>query len=133
MSGLELAAAAESLVGTPFRLHGRDPVGALDCIGLLVAALALTGREIRLPNGYNLRATSIANLLPDPASCGFAVVSGPLEPGDVAMLRSGPVQFHLVIAASRSGYVEAHAGLRRVVHSTAALSGPLLHHWRLIA
>ena len=133
MSGLALAGAAEGLIGTPFRLHGRDPATGLDCIGLLVAALTLTGRAIDLPNGYNLRARSIANLLPDPVACGFAVASGPLQPGDVAMLRSGPVQFHLVIAAGGAGYIEAHAGLRRVVHSAGPVPGPLLHHWRLIA
>ena len=133
MSGLTLAAAAESLVGTPFRLHGRDPASGLDCIGLLVAALALTGRTIALPNGYALRARCIASLLPDPAVCGFAEASGPLQPGDVAMLRSGPVQFHLAIASSHGGYVEAHAGLRRVIHSPGVPPGPLLHHWRLSA
>lgn len=132
MSGLALAAAAEGLVGTPFRLHGRDPDSGLDCIGLLAAALKLTGRAVPLPNAYNLRARCIASLLPDPATCGFAKASGPLQPGDVAMLRSGPVQFHLVIASSHGGYVEAHAGLRRVVHSGGVLPTPPLHHWRLI-
>ena len=133
MSGLALAAAAESLIGTPFRLHGRDPATGLDCIGLLVAALALTGRAVPLPNGYNLRARSIASLLPDPTECGITEASGPLQPGDVALVRSGPVQFHLVIAARCSGYVQAHAGLRRVVHSEGVLPGCPLHHWRLSA
>ena len=40
MSGAALAAAAESLVGTRFRLHGRDPDTGLDCVGLLAASLA---------------------------------------------------------------------------------------------
>lgn len=133
MSGLALAAAAESLVGTPFRLHGRDPGTGLDCIGLLGAALALTGRQVALPNGYGLRARSIASLLPDPATCGFDAVSGPLEPGDVALVCCGPVQFHLVITAPSGGYVHAHAGLGRVVHAASDLPGPVLHHWRLSA
>lgn len=137
MSGLEssiaLAAAAESLVGTPFRLHGRDPATGLDCVGLLGAALALTGRTVALPNGYSLRARSIARLLPEPADCGFVAVSDSLQPGDVALVRSGPVQFHLIIAARAGGYVHAHAGLRRVVHAAAELPGPVLHHWRISA
>ena len=62
MSGAALAAAAESLVGTRFRLHGRDPDTGLDCVGLLAASLAAIGRAAPLPNGYRLRARSLPGL-----------------------------------------------------------------------
>lgn len=130
MSGAALAAAAEALVGTRFRLHGRDPATGLDCIGLLSAALAATGRGAPLPNGYPLRARSLEALLPDPTACGFARVTGAIVPGDVAMLYVGPAQFHLVIGARDGGYVHAHAGLRRVVHSPGLLPGTVAGHWR---
>ncbi len=39
------AEAAESLVGIRFRLFGRDPAYGLDCVGLVAAALARSGRS----------------------------------------------------------------------------------------
>ncbi len=132
MSGAGLATAAEALVGVPFRLHGRDPVAGLDCIGLLASALAAIGRPALLPNGYALRNRDIARWLPDAASCGFAPANGPVEPGDVVVARIGASQFHLAIAARGSGWVHAHAGLRRVVHQPGALPGAPIVQWRLI-
>ncbi len=35
----DLAAAALNLIGTPFRLHGRDPATGLDCVGLVAEAM----------------------------------------------------------------------------------------------
>lgn len=132
MSGEALAAAAASLVGTRFRLHGRDPAIGLDCVGLLAAALEHLGRPSALPNGYRLRNRDIAAWLPDPAACGFAPVSDGLRPGDVVLTRPGPGQVHLAIAASAGGWVHAHAGLRRVVHQPGGLPGEALGHWRLL-
>lgn len=131
MTGLALACAAEALVGTPFRLHGRDPVIGLDCVGLLSAALAAIGRPAAFPNGYALRNTSVDRFLPDPAAIGFIIASGQIEPGDVLLVQSGPALFHLLVAARHAGFVHAHAGLRRVVHSAGPGSGKPCRHWRL--
>lgn len=130
MSAACLAEAAERLVGTPFRLHGRDPAQGLDCIGLLSAALAQCGRRIALPSGYSLRLSRIEAWLPDCAALGFVSARLPFEPGDVVLLQPGPAQFHLAIATRDGGWVHAHAGLRRVVHQPALPLGPILHHWR---
>lgn len=132
MTGTALAAAAEALVGTRFRLHGRDPAGGLDCIGLLAAAMAATGRPLVLPGGYPLRLNRIDAWLPDPATCGFAPAAPPWMAGDVVMVQPGPAQFHLAIAASDGGWVQAHAGLRRVVQTPELPAGPILHHWRIV-
>lgn len=131
MSGLALAEAAEALVGTKFRLHGRDPATGLDCVGLLGAALTEIGRPVTLPNGYPLRATSVDALLPDPAALGFAEASGAIVPGDVLLLGLGACQFHLAIAARGGGHVHAHAGLHRVVLSPPPLPAAPVRHWRL--
>ncbi len=132
MTGAALAAAATVLVGSRFRLHGRDPATGLDCIGLLAAALAGCGRPVILPTGYPLRLRSLSGWLPDPCACGFAAAEPPFKPGDVVMLEPGPAQFHLAIAAPVLGWVHAHAGLRRIVHDAALPAGPILHHWRLL-
>jgi cell wall-associated NlpC family hydrolase len=40
-----LATAAETLVGSRFRLHGRDPETGLDCVGVVAAAMAAIGQS----------------------------------------------------------------------------------------
>ncbi len=133
MTGMELAAAAERLVGCPFRLHGRDPETGLDCIGVLAAALAATGRAAPLPNGYRLRARRLPELSGFAASCGFTPAQGPCEPGDAVLVRAGPCQFHLAVTVRGGGFVHAHAALGRVVLSDGPLPWPIIHRWRLIA
>jgi cell wall-associated NlpC family hydrolase len=127
VTGLELARAAAALVGVPWRLHGRDPATGLDCIGLLGAAL---GQDDGLPTGYPLRLRRLAGWLPDPASLGFVPACGGAHPGDVVLLRLGPAQHHLGIAADPSGWIHAHAGLRRVVHQPQLPAGEWIGHWR---
>ena len=121
MSGEHLARAAVGLAGTRFRLHGRDPATRLDCIGLLAAALATIGRPAPLPTGYALHMRAPPALEPVAAACGFGDTAAPLAPGDVLMLRVGPCQHHLMIAAQGHRFVHAHAGLRRVVAVLAAV------------
>jgi cell wall-associated NlpC family hydrolase len=132
VSGARLAEAALALVGTRFRLHGRDPVHGLDCIGLLEAAMARIGKPITLPQGYGLRNASLDRWLPQPEALGFVPASGPMRSGDVLLSAPGPAQYHLAIAAPPHGFAHAHAGLRRVVVSAQMPAGPILQHWRLL-
>ena len=132
MNGAALAAAAERLIGVPFRLHGRDPVRGLDCVGLVAAALAEAGRPALAPVGYRLRQVAIDGLLGAAATSGLAETAGPIEPGDVLLVRPGPAQHHLVVAAA-GGFVHAHAGLGRIVLTPPPLAWPVEHHWRLAA
>lgn len=132
MTGEDLARAALALAGAPFRLHGRDPATGLDCIGLFAAAMAQAGRPVDLPNGYALRARSLPDLCSFARSAGFvAVADGAPQPGDVCMVRPGPVQFHLVITATPTAFVHAHAGLGRVVVTPLDPAWPLVSQWRL--
>ena len=132
MSGAELAAAAETLVGCRFRLHGRDPATGLDCIGVFAATLALTGRSAAIPSGYRLRTAHFEPLATLADQLGFAPASGPAQAGDVMFTRPGPGQLHLIIAGSDSDrFIEANAGLGRVVSTVGPVSDPILYHWRL--
>jgi cell wall-associated NlpC family hydrolase len=132
VSGLLLATAAEALVGTRFRLHGRDPASGLDCIGLFAVAMARMGRVVAVPNGYAMRLRDIAAFRPLAGEFGFSEAAGPVRPGDVAMFAVGPVQFHLGIASCGGNFVHAHAGLRRVVIGPPGSDWRLAGHWRLI-
>ncbi|WP_404482690.1 hypothetical protein [Novosphingobium sp. BL-52-GroH] len=131
MTGDGLAQAALALVGTRFRLHGRDPLSGLDCIGVLAAALAALGQRARLPNGYALRTLGLPDLSGIAAGLGMETAGGPIASGDVLMLRPSPCQLHLAIVASPRSVVHAHAGLRKVVLGPLPAHWPVAAHWRL--
>ncbi len=131
MSGAALAAAAEALAGTPFRLHGRDPATGLDCVGLIAASLQAIDHPLAMPNGYRLRAHDVSQLIDGVELSGAAVVSGMIVPGDVLLVRIGPCQFHMLIMLAAGRYVHAHAGLKRIVICPGPIAWPVVRHWRL--
>ena len=130
-ASLALAEAALALVGVRFRLHGRDPTRGLDCVGVVVAALAAVGRVAHLPARYSLRRNDVEVFVAAAGAVGLARSAGRLEPGDVVVLRPSAVQFHAAIIGPGRDFVHAHAGLGRVVLSPLPLPWPLDHHWRL--
>ena len=117
------ADAARAAVGARFRLHGRDPVSGLDCVGL--AALAL---GIEAPTGYALRGGD-ADEVSTRLDAMLARADG-MAAGDLLLLRTGPGQLHLAIR-TEGGVVHADAGLRRVVERPGALPWPVLGSWRV--
>jgi len=131
MSGAALAAAAEALIGCPFRLHGRDGARGLDCVGLIACALEAVGRPIVVPDRYGLRRQSIGRLAAVERKAGLVAAEGPVEPGDILLVRPGPGQFHFAIALTGGAFVHAHAGLGRVVRTPGPLNWPTERHWRL--
>ena len=133
MTGPDLARAARTLVGVPFRLHGRDPATGLDCIGVLEAALRACGVPVRLPCDYTLRARRLPPLGGWAGRLGFARAAEPVRPGDVIMLRPAGYQHHLAIAATPHRFVHAHAGLRRVVEGPLPRDWVQMGHWRCSA
>ena len=126
MTGLDVALAARALIGVRFRLHGRDPATGLDCVGLVAAALGVAA-----PIRYRLHNRDISAALAFAPTAGLTDVCGPIEPGDVLLVRSGPAQHHLLVAGPDEGFIHAHAGLRRVVATPAPLVWPIERHWRL--
>ncbi|WP_245892441.1 hypothetical protein [Novosphingobium guangzhouense] len=133
MTGADLAAAALGLLGTPFRLHGREPGIALDCVGVIEAAFVRAGRAVHLANGYPLRNRAVPDDWLDPARLGMEVVDDALAPGDLLMVRPSPCQLHLALVVCPASVVHAHAGLRRVVRGTLPPEWPRLRHWRIIS
>jgi cell wall-associated NlpC family hydrolase len=126
-----MALAAMDLVGTPFLLGGCDPRQGLDCVGVLVVALAAAGRTPRLPVEYTLRRTSIRDFVAAAAEVGLISVYDSLVAGDLIVAKPGAAQFHAGVCGVGDTVVHAHAGLGRVVLSPAPLPWPLEHHWRL--
>lgn len=127
---VRFAAAADGLVGTPYRLHGRDPDTGLDCVGLVLSAIAAAGRQPSELPTYGLRNLSLDRLLPFAAKNGFVEATGSPREGDLLLINSGPAQHHLMIARDRSTYVHAHAGRRQVVRQSGLQQASIVHHWR---
>ena len=133
MTGLALrfAREAEDLVGSPFRLHGRDPVHGLDCVGVALLALRRCGIGVPDIGGYALRLGEPDRFIPRAEGYGFEPAYGSLLAGDLVILRPSACQLHVAIVSIAGGMIHAHAGLGRVVHQAAAGDWPLQSHWRL--
>lgn len=124
-----LAQAALSLLGAPFRLHGRDPATGLDCVGLVGEALRRAGHRPELPQGYPLRALSVEPLLHFAERSGLARVE---TGGAVWLAQVHRLQNHLVVTVP-GGVVHAHTGLRRVAFLPDPLPWPIAIRWRIAA
>lgn len=128
----QIAGGALKLLGTPFRLHGRDPVSGLDCVGLVAAALACLADIPPTPTNYTLRGTYGDRISAFLDAIHFGQISMcPPEYGDILLLRPGPGQDHMAIIVPE-GAVHAHAGLARVVLSPLPLPWPIVGHWRYL-
>ncbi len=123
-----IVAAARDLVGVRFRLQGRCRARGLDCIGLAALALAEAGHRCAVPRGYGLRSGD------EPLARRWLELAGlraveQARPGDMALVRPGPLQLHLMIVTP-GGHVHAHAGLGRVVETPGQSPWPVIGHWR---
>jgi cell wall-associated NlpC family hydrolase len=125
------AAAAEALIDTPFRFHGRDATSGLDCVGLVVAALETIGAPRPSIARYALRQRGYAAQLNSAADAGFEDAQGDTQPGDLLLLRPGPAQLHLAVVAANGSLIHAHAGLGKVAMTPPPCPWPIARHWRL--
>jgi hypothetical protein len=126
---MTLAEAALSLVGSPFRLHGRDPQTGIDCVGLVAAAIDRTGGEVSAPRGYSMRATDIGQFLGCAAASGLVPAAAAAD-GEVVLVAVHSLQPHLLVRVP-SGHVHAHAALGRVTVLPDPLPWPVIRQWRL--
>lgn len=121
-----IIARARGCLGARFRLQGRDPAIGLDCVGL--AAIAFD--KAAPPARYALRGGDVAALARMIARTGLRDVDeGPAGPGDLLMVDAGACQLHLVVL-TRTGFIHADAGLRRIVEVPGRPRWPILHVWR---
>lgn len=114
---------ARALIGTRFRMHGRDALHGLDCVGL--AALVF---DCPAPSGYPLRGGSRSALESTLRGLGFRRRNAGLRAGDLLLLRPGPAQFHLGVWTGES-LIHADLGLKRVVEAPGTPRWPLLSAW----
>ena len=123
---IDYAARARALVGTRFRAQGRDE-GGLDCIGVVLATFGIAADAVR-PD-YALRAKDPRELREGLLRHFRRVSEGQMRAGDVLLLAAGKHQFHLAVR-TETGFVHAHAGLRRVVEAPSLPDWPMLGVFR---
>ena len=129
LTGQAIAARAMTQVGTPFRLQGRTPDVALDCVGLVAHAIGAENVVI----GYSLKGAKLQFILSYMDSIGLQQLSklSCIHDGDVAIVACRHSQFHLMVRAA-NGWVHSHAGLRKVVHTPGASPWPIVAVRRMI-
>lgn len=132
MMGHELARAAVELLGTPFRLFGRNPATGLDCIGLVHVSLERVGRTPIPPVGYELRNSRYEHWLEHAQKSGLTNTQGEILPGDVVLTLPGPGQQHLMIVETATSAIHAHAGLRTIVRQPVGNWADVARRWRLV-
>jgi murein DD-endopeptidase / murein LD-carboxypeptidase len=116
---------ARALVGTRFRLHGRDPVTGLDCVGLITCVFPAITRP---PEGYALRGGTAAGFAAMFIANGMTCRNGEPCAGDILLLQPSAAQFHLGIWSGGS-LIHADGVLRRVVETPGALAWLLVSGW----
>jgi murein DD-endopeptidase / murein LD-carboxypeptidase len=128
-TGDAIAERAFSQIGTPFRLHGRMPGVALDCVGLV--AYAINANNV--VRDYSLKGVKFLTMLSYLDNCDLDIVGdySTVCDGDVAVVACSPQQFHLMVRAA-NGWVHSHAGLRKVVHTPGISPWPIVALRRII-
>jgi cell wall-associated NlpC family hydrolase len=111
--GQSVFAAASALVGTRFRLHGRDVKTGLDCVGLVLAAHAAVGEIIAAPDDYPLRGWPRDRVTRWIQDAGLRRATGPVAAGDVLLSDAGFGQWHFAVLGP-GVRVHADARARRV-------------------
>ena len=108
----EIIAAARGCVGARFRPHGRDPAWGLDCVG--VAAIAF---EREVVGDYRMRGGELADIEARARDLRLCRIAPDVAAaGDLVAIAEAGDQLHLAVLTER-GFVDAHAGLRRVVET----------------
>ena len=123
MTGVEgWPRAAEALVGAPFRLHGRDPAHRPRL--RRSRGRARRASAARSPaSGYACATRHRAHARAGRSRVRPRRTARPRRARRRALVRPGPCQHHLLIAAGADRFVHAHAGLRRVVASRGRCAG----------
>ena len=131
--GLRIAEEAGRLVGTRYRLWGRNRDTGLDCVGLVLLALRQAGIALSDIPPYQLRNRSIVRQVESVRADRLLHLDGsaPICTGDVVLCQCGPAQHHLLIAAGQGGFIHAHAGLRRVVSQPGSVPWPITSIFRI--
>lgn len=120
-----VVARARSLIGTRFRLHGRDPEHGLDCVGMIAHVF---DRATEAPNGYALRNSDGARWIALIDKMAERRTDANAAAGDIILMQVGPAQYHFGLFTG-DGLIHADARLRRVVETLGPIQWPVIATW----
>ncbi|MBA2467042.1 MAG: C40 family peptidase [Sphingomonas sp.] len=115
---------ARALVGTPFRVQGREAATGLDCAGLIIVTFGLPSAQFR--RDYRLRGDHRLELARVIALHFRRMPRAQGRPGDLLMLSVARDQLHLAVQTD-AGFVHADAGIGTVVET------PGTPKWKTVA
>jgi murein DD-endopeptidase / murein LD-carboxypeptidase len=121
----KLIARARSVLGAPFRLHGRDPETGLDCVGLIAWVYEL---GTNIPAGYALRGGDGARFAQIISALGLTKRRAAFRAGDLLLMQAGAAQFHLGLWTGTS-LIHADAMLRRTVEMPGTPPWQVIGAW----
>lgn len=102
----------------------------VDCVGLVGACLASTGRLFDVPRHYRVRGEYDDAVRAFFADASFVAVHDKAwQAGDIISVRIAARQLHFAIITEQ-GAVHAHMGLGRVVLTPMPLPWGIIGHWR---
>lgn len=122
----DFADRARALIGTRFRVQGRDADG-LDCIGLVLQAFDLPEESAR--RNYRLRGQHRDEMEQGLRRHFRRIRRCQRRAGDVLLLRVAEDQLHLAVCTD-AGFVHAHARIGKVVETPGDPEWPVLAVYR---
>lgn len=130
--GEQIAAAAEAMVGTPFRHQGRNPRSGVDCVGVVLCSVWSAGCE--LPDCFGYGPLPKADmLLAELGKRARRVHRDDAQPGDVLVFAYKPeLPMHFAVLVGAEHIVHAHGSTGRVIKHrlTNAWNNRLHSIWR---
>ena len=123
---IDYAERARALVGTRFRVQGRDAEG-LDCVGVAIATYRVPAGGVR--RDYRLRGDHEPEIRAGLSEHFRRIPATQLRTGDLMLMRVSNEQLHLGIRTD-AGFVHAHARLLRVVETPGMPEWPLIAAYR---
>lgn len=132
----QIVAAVRACVGARFRPQGRRADTGLDCIGVALIAARAAGLHLSVPL-YRMGGDHEVLVDYVVGQLGLMAIDA-ASPGDICIFAPAPGLRHVAVQtgpATNSGHapvlVHAHAGVGRVVETTADPAWALVGHWRL--
>lgn len=127
-----IAAAADGMVGTPFKHQGRNPKAGVDCAGVVLCSVWSAGCELPDCIGYGPQPKADV-LLEELQQRARRVHRDDAEPGDIMLFQyRADMPMHFAVLLANEYVVHAHGSTGKVIKHrlTSAWSARLHSIWR---
>lgn len=133
IKGDMIAAAADAMVGVPFKHQGRNPHAGVDCAGLVLCSVWSAGCELPDCIGYGPQPQAHV-LLAELQQRARRIHRDDAEPGDILLFQYRvEMPMHFAVLLANNYVVHAHGQTGKVIkHRLTAARAERLHSiWRV--